>query len=190
MSEPFPPYAFIPGHWPHPFRDPQGHSYKLAESEPEIFHVDDWEACGSYMRGIDLFNAGYYWEAHEVWEGLWKAEDRKSSLAEFLRALIKLAAAGIKIRQGTMHSARHYLEQSRNHFRSVGAKLEQESGSQGPHHLAGLSLARLMAWCEQYIPEVEHMAVDPSLPVEVVFPEKLVLQDSSIRSDKPVDSTD
>ncbi|TGQ49534.1 DUF309 domain-containing protein, partial [Mesorhizobium sp. M1C.F.Ca.ET.210.01.1.1] len=26
-----------------------------------------------FRWGIDLFNHGYYWEAHEAWEPLWHA---------------------------------------------------------------------------------------------------------------------
>mgnify|MGYP001399614021 CR=1 FL=1 len=28
--------------------------------------------------GVDLFNYGYWWEAHEAWEGLWGQEDKRS----------------------------------------------------------------------------------------------------------------
>ncbi len=41
------------------------------EPQPAELIVDDWLRCRDYLRGIDLFNHGYYWEAHEVWEGLW-----------------------------------------------------------------------------------------------------------------------
>ncbi len=49
---------------------------------------------------MDLFNHGYYWEAHEVWEGLWNAAGRSGITADFVKGLIKLAAAGVKVRQG------------------------------------------------------------------------------------------
>nr|WP_244447982.1 DUF309 domain-containing protein [Neorhizobium vignae] len=50
--------------------------------------------------GQDLFNHGYYWEAHEAWEGLWQAAKRGSQLRAFLKGLILLSAAGVKIREG------------------------------------------------------------------------------------------
>ena len=53
-----------------------------------------------FRFGVDLFNHGYYWEAHEVWEGLWHACGRKGTLADFLKGLIRLAAAGVKAREG------------------------------------------------------------------------------------------
>lgn len=63
----------------------------------------DWSRSSEYRRGVNLFNAGYYWEAHEVWEGLWHAHERAGPTADLLRALIKLAAAGVKVRQGQPH---------------------------------------------------------------------------------------
>lgn len=120
----FPPYAYVTGRAPHPRRDPRGHSFGASEPPPAPFDPARWRECEEYLFGIDLFNAGYYWEAHEAWEGLWRASraaDRaraespaaaESPLAAgasraaaspatgFLQALIKLAAAGFKARQG------------------------------------------------------------------------------------------
>jgi hypothetical protein len=50
-----------------------------------------------------LFNAGYYWEAHECWEALWHAQGRRGPTADLLKGLIKLAAAGVKVRQRQRH---------------------------------------------------------------------------------------
>ena len=57
----------------------------------------------AYLRGVQLFETGYYWEAHEVWEGLWHAHGRSGPTADALKALIKLAAAGVKVLQGQRH---------------------------------------------------------------------------------------
>jgi Domain of unknown function (DUF309) len=50
-----------------------------------------------YLHGIDLFNHGFYWGAHEAWEGLWVACGRRGPTATYLQAL-NLAAAGFKAR--------------------------------------------------------------------------------------------
>jgi predicted metal-dependent hydrolase len=55
---------------------------------------------------VELFNAGYYWEAHEVWEAVWHACGRHGPTADVLKALIKLAAAGVKVREGQEHGVR------------------------------------------------------------------------------------
>ena len=68
---PFPSYAFLPGRDPHPQRDPAGHSY--GEHGPTAVHVDadDWRDNEPYLFGVDLYNHGFLWEAHEAWEGIW-----------------------------------------------------------------------------------------------------------------------
>ena len=43
------------------------------------------------LRGIELFNAGLCWEAHEVWEEEW-TPDRKGPDSGFYKGLIQVAA--------------------------------------------------------------------------------------------------
>ena len=42
-DRPLPPYAYLPGRYPHPVRDPLGHSFGCKPDEPEfrkqIFHL-------------------------------------------------------------------------------------------------------------------------------------------------------
>src|SRR5258708_8137214 len=99
-DESFPPYTFVPGRNPHPVSDPQGHSHGKPPHHPPAPDVDRWYESRAYLRGADLFNHGFYWEAHEAWESLWHACGRSGPTADFLRGLIKLAAAGGKVREG------------------------------------------------------------------------------------------
>src|SRR5262245_66687371 len=99
VSDPLPAYAHLPGHTPHPLNDPRGHSYGQT-GEQTALDPARWRESRAYLRGLDLFNGGYYWEAHEVWEGLWKAAGRRGETAAFLKGLIQLAVAGLKRRQG------------------------------------------------------------------------------------------
>jgi hypothetical protein len=91
----FPGYAYLPGKGPHPVRDPGGHSYRL-----QLVLVSASLDSEEFAWGQDLFNHGYYWEAHEAWEGLWQIADRGSPLRAFLKGLILLSATGVKIREG------------------------------------------------------------------------------------------
>ena len=60
--------------------------------------------------GLDLFNHGYYWEAHEAWEGLWQVADRDGTLRTLFKGLILLSAAGVKIRERkNAAAARHAM---------------------------------------------------------------------------------
>jgi hypothetical protein len=71
------------------------------------------------LYGIDLFNHGFYWEAHEAWEGLWVACGRTGPTAIFLQALINLAATGFKARLGNARGIRANAETAAYLFKSV-----------------------------------------------------------------------
>jgi hypothetical protein len=96
-ARPFPPYAFLPGRDPHPTRDPAGHSHGVEEARPPFLPADRWRENEPYLFGVDLYNHGYLWEAHEAWEGLWHASKRDPPQALFLQGLIQCAAAWLKI---------------------------------------------------------------------------------------------
>lgn len=109
-KRPLPPYAHIPGQTPHPVSDPRGHMYGASHETPPPLDPDNWQASEVYRYGVDLFNHGFYWEAHEAWESLWIAAGRSGPVAIWLKALIKLAAAMVKIRAGNaVGGARHAL---------------------------------------------------------------------------------
>ena len=99
-DEPLPPYSYVSGHFPHPTRDPGGHSFGLPMHAAPAVDTNTWRQSHGYLLGCDLFNHGYYWEAHETWEALWKACGQRGPAADLLKGLIKLAAAGVKAREG------------------------------------------------------------------------------------------
>lgn len=93
----FPPYTYIPGSGtPHPVSDPEGHMHGQSEPKPSALITENWRENETYLYAIDLFNHAYYWEAHEAWESLWHAAGHHGQMADFLKGLIKLAAAGVK----------------------------------------------------------------------------------------------
>ena len=95
----FPPYAFLPGRDPHPTRNPEGHSYvEGAETPPPYFEAEDWRANEEYLFGVDLYNHGYLWEAHEAWEGVWIVSKHDDEQRETLQGLIQCSAAALKLR--------------------------------------------------------------------------------------------
>lgn len=96
----FPAYAFLPGRTPHPTRDPDGHSYGRTDEPAPYAPAQAWRANGPYLAGVDLYNHGYPWEAHEAWEAIWNAardagDDEQTA---FLQGLIQCAAACVKAR--------------------------------------------------------------------------------------------
>lgn len=57
----------------------------------------------SYLRGIELFNEGAFWHAHEAWEELWLVAE--SDVHQYLQGLIQLAAAYHHVQKGTISGA-------------------------------------------------------------------------------------
>lgn len=102
-ARPFPPYAHLPGQSVHPNK-PGGHQEK--DGEPK---ADQQNAQELFCYGIDLFNYGYFWEAHVYFEAIWHFEQRKGPSADFLKALIKLCAAALKARMGSQEASKGHV---------------------------------------------------------------------------------
>ncbi len=109
----FPAYAYRPGRNPHPTRDPDGHSHGTSE---EISAVDaqDWMRSPAWYYGIDLFNHGYYWEAHEAWEDIWRQLGRHSDAGRAVQGLIQLAVSLLKHELGQGRGAGLLLADARD----------------------------------------------------------------------------
>jgi uncharacterized protein len=161
-SDPLPPYSYVPGGpWPHPNSSPQGHSFGRVPSKV----VSPSETSGAiparFLGGAVLFNAGYYWEAHEVWEGLWHAYGRRGVMADVVKAFIKLAAAGVKVREGQEHGVRVHARRA--------AELFASARGAGASRLLGLDLDQ---WAEHCRNVAEAPPRDPGpvgCPVARVF---------------------
>src|SRR5712692_3032494 len=118
-----PPYTYVPGRSPHPISDPAGHQFGQTLQLPDARDVNHWQTNRAYLCGIDLFNHGYYWEAHETWEGLWHQCGRKGTTADYLKALIKLAAARVKHLAGTPRGVKSHSQRAAVLLRAVAAAL-------------------------------------------------------------------
>ena len=81
-----------------------------------------------YLTGVELFNAGEFFEAHEVWEDLWM--ECSSAERRFFQALIQAAVALHHFGRGNstgatrlFHSGRRYMEPYRPAY--LGLDVEQ-----------------------------------------------------------------
>lgn len=132
-----PAYTFVPGsETPHPVRHPEGHSYNRKGRSPKPLVAESWAESRSYLLAIDLFNFGYYWEAHDEWERLWRVSGPDTIVGRFLKGLVKLSAAGIKVRENSIHGVRRHAASAGEVFADVAA----ESGSET---YCGLRLTKL-----------------------------------------------
>jgi uncharacterized protein len=172
---PLPPYSYVPGHGlPHPVNDPGGHLYATRDSACETSAFGELLASLSeepidrrhalaaalatnpqWLFAIDLFNAGFYWEAHEAWEAFWHAFGRTTAEAKVVQALIHLTAAGVKIREGKPAGVQSHNERARALLAQAGAASDG-GGNPGRSGILGLASASIAAVCaelDDYQPE-------------------------------------
>lgn len=171
-----PPYSYVPGLFPHPESDPQGHSFRAEPSPPTAPTQTTWRQCPEYLWGIDLFNCGYYWEAHESWERVWLACGRQGEIADFLKGLIKLAAAGVKAREGTAVGVERHARRAQELFEIVSRRAGPEC------KLLGMSLPELETAARVLCGNAQDVMNTSKEAVVCLMPFQLRVEGSSCRS--------
>jgi hypothetical protein len=120
---PLPATPYLPGRSPHPRRSaPLEPLFRPAAGAGRC-----WRERKDHLYALDLFHHGFYWEAHEVWEEIWKSLPRGSPEWHASKALIQVAAVHLKLRQGhraaaatLARSALLHLETALGHARIRG----------------------------------------------------------------------
>lgn len=186
---PLPPYSYVPGHdLPHPVNDPAGHLYARKDEphEPPIAPgvlaslptdpasrrralAATLTANSRWLYALDLFNAGFYWESHEVWEGFWHALGRTTPEAQNVQGLIHLTAACVKIREGKPAGVRSHTQRARELMAQVELANDGVEGSESSGTLGIVpdSLAAVFAELESSEPECWHTSRFPVVKVLV-----------------------
>jgi hypothetical protein len=90
-----------------------------------------------FRRGLDLFNSGEFFEAHEVWEALWHAASGQRKL--FYQGLIQCAVALEHLRRGNPRGALRVLASARTKFRTL------------PDMYLGIHIPRLLGALEAFL---------------------------------------
>jgi hypothetical protein len=127
-----PLYAFLPGRDPHPTRDARGHSFGVEATRVEYVAPDRWRENEEYLFGVDLYNHGYLWEAHEAWETLWHRSKHDPEQADLLQGLIQCSAASLKIPMEQPAGLKKLSDAGTGRLESVAQRA-------GPHYM-GLDL--------------------------------------------------
>jgi len=91
--------------------------------------------------GADLFNHGYYWEAHEAWETLWQGLREDVPQRQILKGLILLAAVGLKVREGNRAAASRHAGKAHRLFLNVEEKQRVRLQAS-----TGLDVEQLIEW--------------------------------------------
>lgn len=107
-ARPLPATAYLPGVSPRGDRP----AVPPDRSVPDRSMIDAASlATSDELRyGVDLFNHGFPWEAHEVWEPLWFATPREHPERALLQGLIHAAAAAVKARTGATTIAHDFVD--------------------------------------------------------------------------------
>jgi uncharacterized protein len=68
------------------------------------------KSAADFEEGIALFNAGRYFECHEVWERLWLRADGEAK--RFFQGIIQAAVAILHAERGNLEGARSLYEKA------------------------------------------------------------------------------
>lgn len=162
-----PSYRFVPRLQPHPTADPRGHSY----DQPPPFEVAPidgyrWWESPAYLYGCDLYNRGFWWEAHEAWEAIWQLASRESPERAGLQGLIQLANCHLKLYMGLTNVIPRLQQRYNAHFNQAIALADMP--------FLGLDLSDFGAKADAYVLDLAagtSPVHDPvRYPFLVVFP--------------------
>ena len=104
---PLPELPHIPGKTVRPVTSP---AFDAASAAP-IYTVDRmWPENETFLYGLDLYAAGFFWEAHEVWEPVWMRSPGNSRERLVVQGLIQLSNACLKILMGRPDAAAKLLD--------------------------------------------------------------------------------
>jgi predicted metal-dependent hydrolase len=104
-----PRWAYNPGTDGAPDREPLEAVKQLVPVRFDGFVPADDTA---FRYGLALHDGGFFWEAHEIWEAVWKAAPMNGRDRIALQALIQIANAGLKQRIARPRAAARLIEEA------------------------------------------------------------------------------
>jgi uncharacterized protein len=131
-----PATPYVPGRGPRPREDAV--DSRDPRRAAEYVSARRWAEHDEYLWGVDLYNAGFFWEAHEAWEAAWHAAASDRLQHEFVQALIQCAAACLKGVMGDVVAARRLAARASQRLESVRAEV---GASYMGLELAGFAMA-------------------------------------------------
>ena len=91
----WPDHAYTPGKND---RHPEDFFDEIKNSVSTGMTANEISQSRAYLFGFELFDQGFYWEAHEVWEPVWLALPDSAQEKFFVQALIQTSNAYLKLR--------------------------------------------------------------------------------------------
>lgn len=90
-----PPHAYVPGQ---NARHPEDWFDTIKATVTSDIPTARMHETAAWIAGRAYFDAGYYWECHEVLEAVWMQTPDGTAEREMVQALIQLANARLKLR--------------------------------------------------------------------------------------------
>lgn len=131
---PLPSRPYLPGLTARPSGDDDVH--RVAALAPDPTEPALWRENPPYLAGFRLYNAGYGWEAHEVWEPVWMNARAHSGEQYLLQGLIQLANARLKLMMERDRAAVRLME--------MAADCLQQAVFAGGETVMGVNAAALL----------------------------------------------
>ena len=133
----------------------------MSESEREQFAGMSGEE--QLRAGIELYNGGSYFEAHEAWEEVWL--DAENSEREFYQGLIQITAAFVHVMRNEYPGSVRLLDAGISKLARYGVRKEGielaafvDGARKAREALLGLGEARLREFDRGLIPRIELVA--------------------------------
>lgn len=117
MTAPLPPHAYVPGRTA---RHPDGAFADLTATAQPGMSIAALAACPAWRIGWDWLQAGYGWEAHELFEAVWTVLPPNSRERALVQAAIQVANAGLKARMGQPRAVARITDLARGHLAFAG----------------------------------------------------------------------
>lgn len=95
-----PPVPYRPGQTPRPPEGLFAAEIAALESLGNPADPADLARSAAFVGGIAAFRAGYFWEAHELWEPVWMRLPPQSPERHLMQGLIQRANAELKRAMG------------------------------------------------------------------------------------------
>ncbi len=105
----------------------------------------------AWRLGVHLFRYGFFWEAHETWERLWRQCPAGAKEYEFLRVLLQYSASALHCRCGRFPAAQRVAHRA-------AERLEALRKTAGNRNVMGIDTAKLARALEKYIQDLARCA--------------------------------
>jgi hypothetical protein len=104
---------------------------------PRIYHDGVPETDPALQYGLALNDGGFFWEAHEILEAIWKVAPQGGRDRILLRACIQVANANLKMKMGKLRAVRRLLSDASTELDEVVIR----AGRVDDANFAGTSLS-------------------------------------------------